>query len=266
MPAATPWCGLKANSRPAFPYLSARPALAKNSSKCAVSGYPGTCDRLRPVSCLARPNWTFFSRTTSSIRIQLRYGEWRPAAPRAPSKAGHRGIRKLVTFPHNPVACNSQTQTTTTTKTFRIVLILEAMGMYRLIRYNATPTIINTTTRFSKGIFLLLQIQDGAIRCPMLRRRVSSPWKAMGARAWLVEEPGLALLWGSQQTTGARHMIECGQICLPPRFHGLPAAQSMETAPWRSRLSKPCEINATVAEPRPPGSGFPKTVKHPAPS
>src|ERR1022692_3873291 len=74
-----------------------------------------------------------------------------------PPQPGHRGIRKLVTFPHNPVACNSQTQTTTTTKTFRIVLILEAMGMYRLIRYNATPTIINTTTRFSKGIFLLLQ-------------------------------------------------------------------------------------------------------------
>src|ERR1039457_883968 len=142
------------------------------------------------------------------------------AAPRAPSKAGHRGIRKLVTFPHNPVACNSQTQTTTTTKTFRIVLILEAMGMYRLIRYNATPTIINTTTRFSKGIFLLLQIQDGAIRCPMLRRRVSSPWKAMGARAWLVEEPGLALMCGSQQTTGARQMIECGQIGSPPGSTG----------------------------------------------
>jgi hypothetical protein len=36
-----------------------------------------------------------------------------------------------------------------------------------------------------------------------------------------------------------------------------------ETAPRRSRLSKPCEINATITEPRPSGSGFPKTVKHP---
>ena len=31
-----------------------------------------------------------------------------------------------------------------------------------------------------------------------------------------------------------------------------------------SRLGKLCEINAAVTEPRPSGSGFPKTVKHPA--
>jgi hypothetical protein len=31
----------------------------------------------------------------------------------------------------------------------------------------------------------------------------------------------------------------------------------------RSRLGKPCEINLTVTEPRPSGSGFLKTVKHP---
>jgi hypothetical protein len=33
------------------------------------------------------------------------------------------------------------------------------MGIYRLIRYSPTPTTINTTTRFSKGIFLLLQFR-----------------------------------------------------------------------------------------------------------
>jgi hypothetical protein len=35
--------------------------------------------------------------------------------------------------------------------------MLEAMGMYVLIRYNATPTTINTTIRFSKGILVLLE-------------------------------------------------------------------------------------------------------------
>src|ERR1022692_4936458 len=39
--------------------------------------------------------------------------------------------------------------------------------------------------------FLAPSIQDGAIRCPMLGRRVSSPRKAMGARAWLVGGAGL---------------------------------------------------------------------------
>src|ERR1700722_16059576 len=60
---------------------------------------------------------------------------------------------KLVTLPHIPVACNTQTPTATTTTTFRIDLIAEAMGIYRLIRYNATPTMISTTTRFIKGIY-----------------------------------------------------------------------------------------------------------------
>jgi hypothetical protein len=66
---------------------------------------------------------------------------------------GHRVSLKLVTLAHNPTACSSQTQTATTTTMFKIVLMLEAMGIYLLIRYNATPTTINTTTRFSKGIF-----------------------------------------------------------------------------------------------------------------
>src|SRR5579863_1007958 len=51
-----------------------------------------------------------------------------------------------------PVACNSHTQTQTITTTFRIDLMLEAIGMYRLIRCNATPTRISTTTRLIKGI------------------------------------------------------------------------------------------------------------------
>jgi hypothetical protein len=66
---------------------------------------------------------------------------------------GHRAILKLVMLAHNPTACNSQTQTATTTTMFNMVLMLEAMGIYLLIKYNATPTTINTTTRFSKGIF-----------------------------------------------------------------------------------------------------------------
>jgi len=40
--------------------------------------------------------------------------------------------------------------------TFKIVLMLEAMGMKRLIKYNAMPTTINAITIFIKGICLLL--------------------------------------------------------------------------------------------------------------
>jgi hypothetical protein len=39
---------------------------------------------------------------------------------------------------------------------FKMVLMLEAMGINLLIRYKATPTTINTMTRLSKGIFELL--------------------------------------------------------------------------------------------------------------
>jgi hypothetical protein len=63
-------------------------------------------------------------------------------------------IRYLVIPVHNPVACNTQMQTKTTTTTFRIVLMLEAMGIYLLIMYNAIPTMTNTMTRFTKGMFL----------------------------------------------------------------------------------------------------------------
>jgi len=55
--------------------------------------------------------------------------------------------------PHSPTACNTQIPTATTTTTFRMDLILEAIGMYRFIRYNATPTITSAMTRFIKGIF-----------------------------------------------------------------------------------------------------------------
>jgi hypothetical protein len=34
--------------------------------------------------------------------------------------------------------------------------MLDAMGMYLLIRYSATPTMINAITRFINGICLLL--------------------------------------------------------------------------------------------------------------
>jgi hypothetical protein len=64
----------------------------------------------------------------------------------------YRVSRKLVTCVHKPATCNSQTHTTTTTTTFRIVLMLEAMGINLLINHSATPTTINTTTMFIKGI------------------------------------------------------------------------------------------------------------------
>jgi hypothetical protein len=64
--------------------------------------------------------------------------------------------------------------------------------MYRLTRYNATPTMINTTTRFSRGIFLLLQFQAGAIRCPLAGGWASLAEKPRSA-GLTVEESRLAL-------------------------------------------------------------------------
>jgi len=52
-----------------------------------------------------------------------------------------------------------------TTTAFRIDLILEAIGMKRLISHNATPTTTNTTTMFINGIFSLLSYRE-AIRGP----------------------------------------------------------------------------------------------------
>src|ERR1035441_9180935 len=77
---------------------------------------------------------------------------------------GHPLRRKLVTVPQSPTSCSSQTQTAHTTTMFKMVLMLEAMGIYRLTRYNATPTTINMTTRFSKGIFLVL-LESGKSNC-----------------------------------------------------------------------------------------------------
>jgi hypothetical protein len=58
--------------------------------------------------------------------------------------------------PHNPAIRKTQIPTATTTTTFRIVLMLAAMGMKRLISHNATPTTIKATTRSTKGIFVFL--------------------------------------------------------------------------------------------------------------
>jgi hypothetical protein len=69
-------------------------------------------------------------------------------------------------------------QTATTTTTFRIVLMLDAMGMYLLIRYRATPTTINAITRFIKGIFSTPQQQATAIRVPIVRQREKPPLKS----------------------------------------------------------------------------------------
>src|SRR5579864_7217820 len=55
--------------------------------------------------------------------------------------------------PHNPTARNTQIPTATTTTTFRMVLMLAAMGMKRLISHSATPTTIKASTRFTKGIW-----------------------------------------------------------------------------------------------------------------
>jgi hypothetical protein len=52
--------------------------------------------------------------------------------------------------------------------------MLEAMGINRLIRYSPTPTMINITTTFSKGMLYASFTEEAAIRRPIpLRRRVS---------------------------------------------------------------------------------------------
>jgi hypothetical protein len=58
-------------------------------------------------------------------------------------------------------------QTTTTTKIFRIDLILDAIGTKRFIRYRATPTSINITTIFSTGIFYIPRGITKAIADPI---------------------------------------------------------------------------------------------------
>src|SRR5450755_2633448 len=84
---------------------------------------------------------------------------------------GHPLIRKLVTLVHNPTAWSSHTQTATTTTMFRMVLMLEAMGIYRLIRYKTTPTTTNTTTRFSNGISQGSWTQERSTPMPNLGAR-----------------------------------------------------------------------------------------------
>ena len=76
--------------------------------------------------------------------------------PEALAATVHRERRKLVTFAHSPATCNSQMQTHTTMTAFRIDLMLEAMGINRLIKYSPTPTMINVTTIFSRGILFFL--------------------------------------------------------------------------------------------------------------
>jgi hypothetical protein len=49
---------------------------------------------------------------------------------------------------------------------FKMVLMLEAMGIYRLIRYKATPTTINTMTRFNNGILQVLLGSGRSIPMP----------------------------------------------------------------------------------------------------
>src|SRR5580704_15483679 len=79
----------------------------------------------------------------------------------------HLPTLKLETLPHIPVACNNQTHTPTTTTTFRIDLMAEAIGIYRLIRYKPTPTIIRTMTRFTKGMLLYSSESKQAISHPI---------------------------------------------------------------------------------------------------
>ena len=57
--------------------------------------------------------------------------------------------------------------------------MLEAMGMYRLIRYSPTPTTINRTTIFSKGTFWYSSNQGAAIGCPFLGRRQGLSCKSL---------------------------------------------------------------------------------------
>jgi hypothetical protein len=108
---------------------------------------------------------------------------------------GHPLIRKLVTFVHNPTAWSSHTQTATTTTMFKMVLMLEAMGIYRLIRYKATPTTINTMTRFSNGILQYSWNLERAFRCPIARRRVR---RGMGTVLNAPDEQYDVVLFGGQ--------------------------------------------------------------------
>ena len=61
----------------------------------------------------------------------------------------------------------SQIATATTTTTFRMVLMLPAMGMYVLISHNAKPTTISATTMFTNGIGIYSPARRAAIRCPL---------------------------------------------------------------------------------------------------
>jgi len=74
--------------------------------------------------------------------------------------------RKLDIGPQRPVACKTQIPTATTTTTFRIVLMLEAMGMKRLISHNPIPTTISAMTRFIKGMCLYSSALEQAIGDP----------------------------------------------------------------------------------------------------
>jgi hypothetical protein len=61
---------------------------------------------------------------------------------------------------------------------FRIVLMLDAMGMYLLIRYKTTPTTISTMTTFKQRHFLvLLQFRKSNFSC------VRSAEEPLGIRA-----------------------------------------------------------------------------------
>jgi hypothetical protein len=61
--------------------------------------------------------------------------------------------RKLEIGPHSPVTCKTHIATATTTTTFRIVFMLEAMGIKRLINHKPIPTTIRAMTIFIKGMF-----------------------------------------------------------------------------------------------------------------
>src|ERR1017187_7947125 len=121
--------------------------------------------------------------------------------------SGHPLIRKLVTLVHNPTAWSSHTQTATTTTMFKIVLMLEAMGIYRLIRYKTTPTTTNTMTRFSNGILQCSWNQKEAFQCPIARRRVrrelGKGWNAPDER-YDAAILGKEMSWKPQRKLSAR--------------------------------------------------------------
>lgn len=49
---------------------------------------------------------------------------------------------------------------------FKIVLMLEAMGMYVLINHNRTPTTTSTMTIVINGMLFLFCNSMGAVPCP----------------------------------------------------------------------------------------------------